>query len=205
MRSDVYKFSGTEVDLAKIDETAAKVAAYANLGRKEQLRLVLLSEELLEMIPNLLRYGDGEFWIDCSGSKFEIHAVVYARDNLSSLERDDLIGVSKSGRNAAATGIVNKIRVAAETFFANYALTAGSTGVNADGMNAGMANFCQLGMYDSPMGYSQQWSLSNYRNRAAGDSEAWDELEKSIIANIADDVTVGILNNTVEITVKKSF
>ena len=35
--------------------------------------------------------------------------------------------------------------------------------------------------------------------------EAWDELEKSIIANIADDIQVGVNANQVEIVVIKEF
>ncbi len=35
--------------------------------------------------------------------------------------------------------------------------------------------------------------------------ERWDELEKSVIANLADDVSVGIVGTTVEMTVTKAF
>ena len=35
--------------------------------------------------------------------------------------------------------------------------------------------------------------------------ERWDELEKSVIANLADDVSVGIVGATVEMTVTKAF
>ena len=53
--------------------------------------------------------------------------------------------------------------------------------------------------------------MVDYKNRVkneAGDreaTEAWDELERSIIANIADDVKVKILGNKVEIIVFKNF
>ena len=33
----------------------------------------------------------------------------------------------------------------------------------------------------------------------------WDELEKSIIANLADDVIVSVKGNRVEIEIKKNF
>ena len=54
-------------------------------------------------------------------------------------------------------------------------------------------------------GYSNAWSLSTYKQGAKNKTEAWDELEKSIIANMADDVIVGIIGGKVEITIKKSF
>ena len=54
------------------------------------------------------------------------------------------------------------------------------------------------------------WSLLSYKEDVDGSSgedkdEAWDELEKSIIAKLADDVIVGVLNGKADITVKKSF
>ena len=36
-------------------------------------------------------------------------------------------------------------------------------------------------------------------------AEEWDELEKSVIANLADDVTVGVLNGKVDMVVRKKF
>ena len=47
------------------------------------------------------------------------------------------------------------------------------------------------------------WSM----RRCIGDDprQEWDELEKSIIASIADDVEIGIACNTVEMTVYKTF
>ena len=60
-------------------------------------------------------------------------------------------------------------------------------------------------------GASVDWSMVDYRNHVKKENgnnestEAWDELEKSIIANIADDVKVKILGNKVEIIVFKNF
>ncbi len=46
------------------------------------------------------------------------------------------------------------------------------------------------------------WSLSCYRENLQGDDspkkeEAWDELEKSVVANLADDVRIGIVDSHV--------
>ncbi|MCR5142759.1 MAG: hypothetical protein K6C68_09575 [Ruminococcus sp.] len=62
-----------------------------------------------------------------------------------------------------------------------------------------------------PITDEMAWSLMNYINafdreeEKQNRSEAWDELEKSIIANLADDVVVGVLNGKVDIVVKKKF
>ena len=55
---------------------------------------------------------------------------------------------------------------------------------------------------------SSMWSLSEYKERVQeGEDTAgnWDELERSIIANIADDISVGILGDRVEMIVSKRF
>ena len=56
------------------------------------------------------------------------------------------------------------------------------------------------------------WSMQKYQRGLESmkqdnvePEEAWDELEKSIVANIADDVLVGIKNNTVELIIKKKL
>ena len=57
-----------------------------------------------------------------------------------------------------------------------------------------------------------QWSLNRYRgemerthSHSPAAQEAWDELEKSVVANIADEIRVSIVGCDVEITVFKSF
>ena len=60
----------------------------------------------------------------------------------------------------------------------------------------------------SPGGYqagsdSARWSLQNYRKNAKEEQIA--ELEKSIVASIADDVTVAVDGNHVRLAVYKQF
>jgi hypothetical protein len=57
------------------------------------------------------------------------------------------------------------------------------------------------------------WNMKDYRNEVSekkdlndkASANARDDLEKSIIANIADDVTLKIDGNTVEIVVYRKF
>jgi len=55
------------------------------------------------------------------------------------------------------------------------------------------------------------WSMQSYRSaiegssRGAGAKDEWDELEKSIVANIADDVRIAISGDEVGMTVYKNF
>ena len=57
-------------------------------------------------------------------------------------------------------------------------------------------------------GSSLEWTLTQYKKslgKAENATEAWDELEKSIVASIADDIGISIAGNRVEMTITKSF
>ncbi len=203
MKTDVYSFEKTVTDTSDINVLAEKAAQYCNLDEKETLKLILLCEELVEMLPNLLLYGKGKLWIEAEEKSFEIHTVVEADELLSGMEREKILKVSKSGKNAAAKGIMNKIKIAAELMMANYAL---SSGVSGDiSYDSPPPEFFEMGSYHDPISRSNEWSLLSYKKKVESSPAEWDELERSIIANVADDVIVGIISGKVEITVKKKF
>lgn len=201
MKTDVYKFEKSVDGIGDISEIVTRAAAYGGLGKKEELRLTLLSEELVGMLPNLLMCGKGEFWIENKGKRYEVHAVVESEDLLSGKDREEILSVSASGKNAAAVGIMNKIRIAAEIMYANYTLRGESGAVESNDS----FEFYDMGMEKEGTDFEGTWSLASYRTRASGDPAAWDELEKSIIANMADDVIVGIIGGKVSVTVVKNF
>ena len=51
------------------------------------------------------------------------------------------------------------------------------------------------------------WSLEQYRStvRREEKTEEWDELEKSVIASVADDVIVGVTGKQADIIIIKKF
>ena len=55
--------------------------------------------------------------------------------------------------------------------------------------------------------YSYLWTLEQYRNSVNTEeqAEAWDELEKSVIASVADDVIVGVKGNRVDVVIVKKI
>ena len=202
MKTDVYRFERAVSDIDSITALAEKAASYCGLDEDQELKLMLLCEELIEMLPNLLLYGKGEFWIETHDKNVEIHSVVEADDLLTGNDRKEIMKVSKSGKNIAAKGIMNKIRIAAEVMLANYAL---SNGVSGDvEYDTEPLEFYDYGLTD-PFAKQDMWSLTAYKKKVQSDSDDWDELERSIIANLADDVTVGILGGKVEVTIKKKF
>ena len=193
MRSNVCKLTKSMEDFSVIPEEAEKTAIYNNLNEKQATRLRLLTEELICMLPELLEFGAGEFWIENEGTKYELHVALKV-ENYFNIDRDKVLSVSKSGKNAAATGVKNKIRIAMELMMIGYAEASMYEGVD----------FYQMGMMNEYMNYNNAWSLNQYKNETE-DKKSWDELEKSIIAKLADDVVVGIIGNNVDIVVTKDF
>lgn len=55
--------------------------------------------------------------------------------------------------------------------------------------------------------YASMWTLSQYIEAAPKEKvkSEWDGMEKSIIANFADDVSIGVRNNKLEMTVTKTL
>ena len=72
MRSDTYPLQQFSTDFKAIPEVAQKVADFNELDPRAARRLRLLSEELICMLPPLLIYGDGSFWICFSASRITV-------------------------------------------------------------------------------------------------------------------------------------
>ena len=191
MVSNKLYFTKMSDNFRNIPAEAEKVAVFNELSHKKMLRLRLLAEELIGMMSQLVKYGDGEFWIENEGEKYELHIKLI---NKESVDREKLLSVSSTGKNAAAKGIMGKLICAVE-----YMIDERSKVADAQYDFYGMG-MMQYGDYAA-------WSLMNYRNNVdeASNEEAWDELEKSIIANLSDDVVVGIIGQNINVIVKKDL
>ena len=203
MKTDVYTLTNNDNDFAVIPSVTEKAARYNGLEEKEIMRLRLLSEELICMLPQLLNYGSGRFWIESERREYELH-VSLTPDEFVSIDREKLLSVSTDGKNAAAVGIISKICIAVEKMMSSRAKAVEDIPYD----------FYDMGL--SEYGDYKAWSLMNYRNcvktgyeryreNNSAINEKWDELERSILVNLADDVTVGVISNRVDITVRKRF
>lgn len=198
MKSNIYQLRRLSEDYRNIPAGTERFARYNGLDDRSALRLRLLSEELICMLPQLLIYGAGSYWVENNGSTYELHiSVTPDADVLYDSRR--VLAVSRSGKNAAAKGIISKIVIAVESMIESKAraIQADSTGIWA------------LGLSDRDD--SGAWSLVQYRSSFSEESvraenpDDWDELEKSIIANLADDVQVGIIGGKIDISVVMAF
>lgn len=198
MKSNVCPLSGKDGELKAVLQEVDKCTSYNQLDHKSALRVRLLAEELVGMLPALLENAEGSFWIENDKNKYELHVSVTAKATADFFTREKLLSVSTSGKNEANKGIMGKIRAAAELMLFP---------VGDDVMLNDFVGF----EVDPSMSFSHAWSLRRYENQisnqddSAEKAEAWDELEKSIIAKLADDVVVGIRGKKVDIIVHKKF
>ena len=206
MKSNNCKLNKDLKCLQEVLAEVEKVTAYNGLEDKKALRLRLLAEELCGMLPGLVENFSGEFWAENDGDDYELHVELKA-DDMSFEVRDELISVSKTGKNSAAKGVMGKIRAVAETMLLVAFDPTLSTPVgeyyDCHGYNMG------FGFIDPTMavetGYVYSWSLFNYKTAVENKKEEYAELERSIVAKLADDIIVGVRGKNVEIVVKKSF
>ena len=206
MKSNICKLNKDLTCLETVLSEVEKVTEYNGLEDKKALRLRLLAEELCGMLPGLTQNFSGEFWAKNDGDDYELHVELKADDMNIDL-RDELISVSKSGKNAAAKGVMGKIRAVAETMLlvASDPTLSVPCGEFYDYYGYNMS----VGYIDPTIavetGYTYSWSLYSYKTAVEEKEDEYAELERSIVAKLADDIIVGVRGKNVEIVVKKSF
>ena len=198
MQSNVCKIEKGCKDLEAILNESERVAKYNNLTNKQTLQLRLLCEEIDGMLPNIIDDFEGTLWIDFEDGICKVNISIYIPE-FNANKKEELICISKSKKNAAAVGIVGKIRNTIENFFLSEE-RMGTLVFPSEMANLGPGYYAGGDCY-------YLWSLSQYKDTVKKEeqADAWDELEKSVIASVADDVTVGIKGNNAEIIIIKKF
>ena len=192
--------TGMNEALDLTDSTAKNLG----LGRKEAFHLRLLAEEMMSMVRAIAGNFNAEFWLENDGLDCKLH--LSAKSEMDYKKRKEILSVSTSGKNTAHRGIMEKIREILEAGLyrmdEQFMLQAEyGTGMFAYGMMDGIDTGMTALMYS--------WSMQKYKSEVENikteDPDAWDELEKSIIANIADEVQAGVSKEKVELVIHKNF
>lgn len=178
-----------------------RIGKESGLSPKSTLHLRLLGEELFGMLRGIAGEISADYWIDYAEKAFELH--MKSTIAMTPEMKEQFLAVSSSGVNEASRSFMGKIRVmiASALLPTKEAIPFGII-INTAAAAPGGSGF---GVLDG------DWSMAGYKaelKKHEGDrgaKEAWDELEKSIVASIADDVRVKIIGNTVEIIVTKAF
>ncbi len=200
MKSDVIVVSSRGSRMEAALNQVDKVAAYKGLTGKNALHLRLLAEEMMGLMRSVTGETEGKFWIEDEDNVYQMHLLVNTR--MDSSKRDQLLSAASSGKNEAARGLMGRLR----DFF--------DRGADED-----IASFNSPlllpGMFDasSTPTLDWEWSMMRYENALStriGQNDdaaraAWDELEKSVVARVADDVKVSIRGYQAEMTIVKKM
>ena len=198
MKSNVCKIENGTRDLEAMLKESERVAEYNGLSHKQALQLRLLCEEIDGMLPNIVDDFEGDLWIDFEDGVCKVNVSVQFPE-VNADKKAELISIAKDQKNAAAVGIVGKIRNAIENFFLDEdMMTAVTISTRPYSLATG---------YSDGVDYDYLWRLEEYRKSVKKEEqvEAWDELEKSVIASVADDVIVGVRGKRAEIVILKKF
>ena len=189
MKTDVIKITSEGNNMEAALKEIDRISAYKDLSPKNAMSLRLLTEETMAMMRAITGNVNGEFWVEDQEGVYELHLLVHCL--VDDTMRRQLISTSTSGKNEAARGFMGKIR----SFFE----PANGVPLFSSGYTGGMPQ-----MYES-----YTWSMIDYQDQLrqycelneTSEQEAWDELEKSVVARIADDVKVSIKGCNVEMTI----
>ena len=199
MKTDVIMVSSKGKRMEAALEQVEKAAAYKGLSAKNTLQLRLLTEEMLGMMRTLTGETEGKFWMEDKDGEYQLHLQVEAR--LTSERREQLLSVSSSGKNESARGLMGRLR----DFF-----DWGSDGDLSEWSSPLLVP--EALEYSSSPALDLEWSMMRYESALSARidmddaaKEAWDELEKSVVKNVADDVRVSIRNGVIEMIILKKM
>ena len=216
MKSDKITVTNAGQGMEAALEQAGAAAAYRGLTGKDALHLRLLAEEMLGMLRQITGQTEAIFWVESEGKKFELHLA--AHQLITDVMRGTLLSVSSTGKNAAAVGVMGKLRDIFERAFdavdlsktseySNYYLRGLLLSADPEGIDP-----MSYALNASMNAETLEWSMKKYKQTVEKDMQEddeakaeWDELEKSIVANLADEIAVSIRSGDVEMTVYKNF
>ena len=200
MKTDVIVVSSKGTRMETALELVDKVAAYKGLSGKSALQLRLLTEEMMGLMRSITGETEGCFWIEDQDNVYELHLQTTTR--MTSLKREKLLSAASSGKNESAKGFMGHIR----DFF--------DRGADEDLASYG-SPLLLAGAFEksSTPALDWEWSMTRYEDQLrpniqrqdAAALAAWDELEKSVVARVADDVKVSIKGRTAEVTIVKKI
>lgn len=207
MKSDVFMVNSDAERLAAARYATETFARDVGLEKRDVLRLDLLTEETLGMVKAMVNDFYGQLWFESEGKRCEIH--LQATADMNTDRRENLLSMSSTGRNAAAKGFMGMLRDVVSGALHSFGRSMNDYGREV--AKYGMVNPADVGGF-AVDAMVPIWSLQTYRtdleaqrslNEDAG--RAWDELEKSIVGKLADDVVVGIKGDRMELVIVKNF
>ena len=196
MKSESIVISTNEGNIDKVLEV---VEAFSkDLDHKTGLRIRLLAEETMNLIRSITGEMDAEFFLEREDDQVRLH--LNTNTIMFAAKRKELMEISSSKENAAAKGFMGKIREVFELAM-----------LPKDERSARESRIGMMGLVD-PTALSatsaETWKMSNYKSsvdemdqNTEFAQEARNELERSILGNIAKEVEISIIGDDVKMTI----
>ena len=169
------------------------VAKELGLRGHDALHMRLLVEEMMNMVRSIIGDLEGKFWIETDGSAYRLY--LQSKTLLDAEQRAQLLSAATSEKNAAHRGIMGKLRA-----FFEIMPIEDNPAVLVESITPGT----EIG--------DLTWSLEAYRERLGkrkdtsdGAAEEWDELEKSLVSHIADNIEVSIKGYDLQLMIIKEM
>ena len=208
MKSDVIHVTHDGSGVSEALKEAEAVAVYKSLSRKDTIHLLLLTEEMMGMFKGLTGEHSADFWIEDEDEAGTFRLHLQAETSMNAERRRKLLSASTSGENVAAKGVTGKLR---DLF--NRILEPSDdllSGAYAQGWCDTVSDLAAMSAADAAtaariMLPASIWSFNKYKSYAGSNQteENWDELEKSVVAKLADEIEIGITDRSVEMIIYK--
>ncbi|MBR4163533.1 MAG: mechanosensitive ion channel family protein [Solobacterium sp.] len=190
VKSEIVTVSDEDQTIDDVLQLTEEWGNKKGIANKDSLQLRLLAEEMFGIVHEIANDTKTHYWLENAGKKYELHLLF--RPEMTKEMREHLLSVASSGKNEAAKGLIGKLQ---DMIIARMLPSEASLNEQANDKT-------------DVLDEADEWSMTQFRsdieNNAEG-KEEWDELEKSIIAKLADDVKISIRRYDVEIIVLKSF
>ena len=207
MKTDIITINSNGTGFRKALDETEKAALASHLDDKTRIRIRLLAEETIGMVGAITSEFEALYWAEIARKKgCRIHLKVYT--DMNRAKKSEFLSASKSGKNEAAKGFMGRMK----DFLENGRYSLDSAGSLANDQGNASLMYGTTGFDDKESSSIVTWSLRSYKEESRSaddlsfrDREVWDELEKSIVANIADDVRVYITGDSVELLIETIF
>ena len=176
IRSEHITISDPVSDMDKAYAVVDSYLADTGIKGKNTLRIRLLSEEVLRLVRSVTGLEETEFWLE--GDSRVTRIFLTAVGSIDKDKQKELLSVSSTGENSNRQG-----------FFGTL-----------------------LSLFTFDDAEESEWSLKDYqdelrrrREEEPYSNEAWEDMERSIVANLADDIEVGISKGKLKMVVTKDL
>ena len=189
--------SGTVCRNSDANEIMREFAEKNGITGKDWYHLGLLTEETLGMANQILHVYNGELWVESTASGYAIILEAAVQENDS----------GKAVPAASPEGFMAKI---AEMMNCSYVFE--NTMEMPEDLAGMLPDYMSYGIREKKeaQAWAGRWSLTAYKDNLRKRREenpkaepALNELEKSIVAHLADEVTIGIHGRRIRLVISK--